>query len=174
MKLKMFEYLSNTNLVNLDKYQQGRCKDKKQAIWDISKLALLGSFGIWNSRKEPISGTILITWNEAIYCSNFSRLACKLPGGSSHWHGIRICGCLLMCLFAKFGIAMVWSSTETKEPKFKNWVYFEQIIVKSTQFEQNWVLFYWQWYTNGWVIGRKIGIEKVRFLRFGRHIHVWF
>ena len=96
------------------------------------------------------------------------------PGGSSHWHGIRICACLLRCLFAKFGIAMGGSSTETKEPKFKNWVYFEQIIVKSTQFEQNWVLFYWKWYTNGWVIGRKIGIEKVRFSRFGRHIHVRF
>ena len=47
------------------------------------------------------------------------------------------------------------SSTEMKEPKFENWVYFEQIIVKSTQFGQNWVLFYLKWYTNGWVIGRK-------------------
>ena len=29
-------------------------------------------------------------------------------------------------------------------------------------------------YTDGWVIGWKIGIEKVKFSRFGRHIHVRF
>ena len=38
----------------------------------------------------------------------------------------------------KFGKAISGFSSETKEPKFKNWVYFEQIIVKSTQFEQDW------------------------------------
>ena len=47
-------------------------------------------------------------------------------------------------------------------------------MVKSTQFEQNWVLFFREWYTDGWVIVRKIGIEKVKFLRPGRHIHVQF
>ena len=35
-------------------------------------------------------------------------------------------------------------------------------IVKSTQFGQNWVLFFRKWYTNGWKIGQKIGIEKVK------------
>ena len=29
-------------------------------------------------------------------------------------------------------------------------------------------------YTDEWVIERKIGIEKVKFMRFGRHIHVQF
>ena len=38
-----------------------------------------------------------------------------------------------------------------RSPKYINWVYFEQIMVKSTQFEQNWVLFFWEWYTDGWV-----------------------
>ena len=52
-------------------------------------------------------------------------------------------------LFTKFGIAISGFSSETEEPKFKNWVYLEQIIVKSTQFGQNWVLFYWKRYTNG-------------------------
>ena len=33
------------------------------------------------------------------------------------------------------------------------WVYLEQIIVKSTQFRQNLVLFLSKWYTAGWVIG---------------------
>ena len=70
------------------------------------------------------------------------------------------------CFFAKFGIAIGRFSSETKEPKFKNWVYFEQMIVQSTQFRQNWVLFYPIRYTDGWVIGRKIGIEKVKFSRF--------
>ena len=66
-------------------------------------------------------------------------------------------------LFAKFGIAIGGFSSETKKPRFKNWVYFEQIIVKSTQFGQNWVLFYRKRYNDEWVIGRKIGIEKVQF-----------
>ena len=52
-------------------------------------------------------------------------------------------------------------SSETKELKFKNLVYFMQII-----YGQNWVLFYRKWYTDGWVMRRKIGIEKVRFSRF--------
>ena len=43
-----------------------------------------------------------------------------LPGGGggvSHWHGIRICACLLGHFFAKFGIAIGGFSSETKEPK---------------------------------------------------------
>ena len=52
---------------------------------------------------------------------------------------------MFMCLpfevlFAKFGIAIDGFLLETNEPKFRNWVYFEQIIVKRTQFQQNWVL----------------------------------
>ena len=32
--------------------------------------------------------------------------------------------------------------------------------------------FYQKWYIDGWVIREKIGKEKVRFSKFGRHIHV--
>ena len=38
-------------------------------------------------------------------------------GGFSHWHGIRICACLLGRFFSKFGIAIGGFSSETKEPK---------------------------------------------------------
>ena len=55
-----------------------------------------------------------------------------------------------------------------------NCVYLEQIMVKSTQFDQNWVLFFQKWYTDGWVIVQKIGIEKVKLSRSGRHIHIQF
>ena len=41
-------------------------------------------------------------------------------------------------------------------------------------FGQNWVLFFQKWYTDGWEIGQKTAIEKVRFLRSDRHIHVWY
>ena len=45
-------------------------------------------------------------------------LAVLDPGGEfSHWHGIRICACLLGYFFAKFGIAIGGFSSETKEPK---------------------------------------------------------
>ena len=41
-----------------------------------------------------------------------------------------------------------------------NWVYFGQNIVKSTQFDQNWVFFFRKWYTGGQEIWQIIGIEK--------------
>ena len=47
-------------------------------------------------------------------------------------------------------------------------------MVKSTQFEQNWVLFIRKWYTDGWVTLQKIGMEKVKFSRSGGHIHIKF
>ena len=98
----------------------------------------------------------------------------KPGGGFSHWHGIRICACLLGHFFAKFGIAMGWFHQRRRSPNYINWVYFGQIIVKSTQFDPNWVLFFRKWYTDGWEIWQKIGIEIVRFSRSGRHIHVRF
>ena len=77
-------------------------------------------------------------------------------------------------LFYKIWYSDRWVSSQTKEPKFKNWVYFEQIIVKSMQFGQNLVLFCWKrvyWWVGNWA---KTGIEKVKFSSLGRHIHVWF
>ena len=50
-----------------------------------------------------------------------------------------------------------------RSPNYINWVYIEQIMAKSTQFEQSWVL-----------IVQKICMEKVKFSRFSRHIHVQF
>ena len=64
-------------------------------------------------------------------------------GGFSHWHGICICACFLRCFCAKFCIVIGVFSSETKWPKFKNLVYFEQIIVKSIRFGQNWGTFLW-------------------------------
>ena len=52
-------------------------------------------------------------------------------------------------------------SSEMKEPKLHIGVYLGQIIIKSTQFSQNWVLFFPKWYTDGWKIRQKVGIEKV-------------
>ena len=56
-----------------------------------------------------------------------------------------------------------------KEPKFKNWVYSEQITAKSTQ---NWVVFYHNILMDNW---QKIGtgIEKVKCSTFGRQIHIY-
>ena len=52
------------------------------------------------------------------YSGIVMRLRKSRPGGGfSHWHGIRICACLLGHLFAKFGIAIGGFSSETKEPK---------------------------------------------------------
>ena len=60
----------------------------------------------------------LITW---LFCTAWTTIAdldsSPRGGGFSHWHGIRICACLLGHLFAKFGIAIGGFSSETKEPK---------------------------------------------------------
>ena len=65
-------------------------------------------------------------------------------------------------------------SSETKEPKLYKLGVFGQIVVKCSQFCQNWVLFFQKWSTDEWEIGQKIGTEEVRFLRSGRHIHLRF
>ena len=98
-----------------------------------------------------------------------------MPGGwGSHIDMVYVYVPAFRGAFSRNLVYLSGVSSGMEEPKFKNWVYFEQIIVKSTQFGQNWVLFCRKWYTDGWVIGQKIGIEKVRFWKFGRHIHVWF
>ena len=45
-----------------------------------------------------------------------------------------------------------------------NWMYFKQIIVKNTQFGQNWMVGAGNW--------KQFGIEKIKFSRSGRHIHI--
>ena len=50
-----------------------------------------------------------------------------------------------------------------------NWVYFEQIMVKSTQLEQNWVLFFRKWYTNGWMIVQKKLYREGQIFK----VHLW-
>ena len=64
--------------------------------------------------------------------------------------------CLFVCLFV---FREIWYndggvSTEMKEPKFKTFVSFDQIIVKNTQFGQSCVLFYRKRY--GQVIRQKL------------------
>ena len=140
------------------------------------------AFSKWNFPSAWISRG-KNKWNSQLNCifCVFEAWTCSMErvqylgvGGFSHWLGIRICSCLLGRFFAKFAIAIGGFSSETKEPKLKNWGFFEQIIVKSIQFGQNWVLFYRKRYTDGWVIGQNIGIAKVKFWRFVRHIHVRF
>ena len=75
---------------------------------------------------------------------------------------------------AKFDVAIGGFYHRRMSPNYINWVYFGQIIVKSTQFGPNWVFFFRKWYTDGWKIRQKISVPKVRFSRSGRHMHVRF
>ena len=59
---------------------------------------------------------ILRNW-KGCYASLYKEMHMSTRGGFSHWHGIRICACLLGQLFAKFGIAIGGFSSEKKEPK---------------------------------------------------------
>ena len=45
-------------------------------------------------------------------------------GGFSHWHGIRICACLLGCYFAKIDIVTVGFHQRWRSPNFINWGVF--------------------------------------------------
>ena len=59
-----------------------------------------------------------------------------------------------------------------KEPKLHKLGVFGANHCKKHPILSNWVLFFRKWYTAGWEIRQKIGIEIVRFSRCGRHIHV--
>ena len=72
--------------------------------------------------------------------------------GGSHMVHARICAYLLKRFYQNW-YSDGWVFIRDKGAQIKNWVYFEQIIAKNTQFEQNWVLFYQKWYTDVWVIG---------------------
>ena len=62
-------------------------------------------------------------------------------------------------------ISQIWYSNRwvfTRDeggPNYINWVYFEQIVVN-----KKWMFFFRKWYTDGWVIMQKIGIEEVKYV----------
>ena len=56
----------------------------------------------------------------------------------------------------KIGIAMGGGFHQRRRsPNYINWVYFGPNIVKSSQFGQNWVLFFLKWCIDGWEIRQK-------------------
>ena len=81
----------------------------------------------------------------------------------SHCHGIRICACLLGRFFAKkepklHKLGVIWANYCKKHP----------ICSKLGAFLSKMIY----WWVENWL--KQIGIEKVRFSRFVRHIHVRF
>ena len=58
-----------------------------------------------------------------------------------------------------------WVSIRGERAQILKLCVFRAIIVQSTQFVQNWVLFNRKRYTDGWLIGRKSGKEKVKVLK---------
>ena len=66
-----------------------------------------------------------------------------------------------MCLTFGMLFREIWYSDwgfhqRRRSPNYISWVYFGQIIVKSTLFGQNWVLFFRKWYTMGGKCGKKL------------------
>ena len=88
---------------------------KRQKAW---KLAAIGFTRreIWVDFQDFWSNFLKIMCSE--FGKNSVLAICRARGGGfSHWHGIRICACLLGHFFTKFGIAIGGFSSETKEPK---------------------------------------------------------
>ena len=162
--------------------------DVAQWTCTVSNLGFIYIYAIYSTSQDRISSLFLGTKNHHFHTKKrllkyellvkteacFARSNC--PGGFSHWQSIRICACLLGCCFTKFGTAIGGFHRRRRSPNYINWVYFGQIIVKSIQFGQNWVLFFGKWYspTDGWEIRQKIDIQKFRFSKSCGHIQVWF
>ena len=143
--------------------------------WAGKVYYLLG--GVNHAQHRTISHSelgIVVKVKEALLPKLYVDVCLPDPGGFSHWHGIRICACLLGHFFAKFGIAIGGFSSKTKEPKlhklgvfWANYCKKHPIWSKLGAFLSKMV--YW-WVENL----AKIGIEIVRFSRSSRHIHVRF
>ena len=103
----------------------------------LVKFAATWALNFWQPCQIPLL-TLLLVSREGLTC---------------------ICACLLGRFFAKFGIAIKGFHQKTREGAQIdiNRVYFGQIIVKSTQFGQNWVLFF----KNGILMGGKLGKKLV-------------
>ena len=69
-------------------------------------------------------------------------------------------------LFTNFGISGARRSGgfhyRRRRKLYINWLYFEQIMVRNTRFEQNRVFFVWNWYIGGELMATKIGVAKVK------------
>ena len=85
-------------------------------------------------------------------------LDCKENGGFSHWHGIRICACLLGHFFAKSGIAIGGGfSSETKEPKLhKLGVFWANYCKKHPIWSKLGALSFENGILMGWEFGKKL------------------
>ena len=86
------------------------------------------------------------------------------PGGgvlTLTWYTYK-CACLLGHFFAKFGIAIGGFSSETKEPKLHKLGVFWANYCKKHPIWSKLGAFFRKWYTDGWEIWQKIGIEIVR------------
>ena len=75
-----------------------------------------------------------------------------------------------ICLSPGMFISDLWGHQRRKSPNYINWLYFQQIIIKNTQFGENCVLFHQKEYTDFFF--QKIGMKKVKFSLSGRQIHV--
>ena len=142
------------------------------------------ALGFWLGLK-PLPTTLWLhpSPEPHTFLSKNKSVSCYLPRkqfGSNPGGGVlTLTWYTYMCLpfgalFREICIAIGGFHQRRRSPNYINWVYFGQIIVKSTQFDPNWMLFFRKWYTDGWEIWQKIGIEIVRFSRSGRHIHVRF
>ena len=77
---------------------------------------------------------------------HFDMLSVYAPAfwGGGHFDMVTVFVPDFWMLFCKIWNSNLWVSSEVKKPKLYilDRVYFEQIMVKNTLFEQNWMLFF--------------------------------
>ena len=120
----------------------------------LTKLTWITSL-LWGLECMLGKKSLFFDWKSG--CLEVTRcLVVPCWGGVWHWHGIHLYAYLLSYFITKFSIGRIL---------IRNWVYFEQIIVKKACS--------WKLYTDGWMIGWKL-VEKVQFSKCSRHIHIRF
>ena len=138
-------------------------------VWHILGIQISLSFSqLFSSAPQRCSH-----WQVSFSCHHLSK-------HSAFWHTVLLqCTCKIsgffpggvltltwytyMCLPFGAPFREIWYSDQggfhqkRRSPNYINWVYFGQIIVKSTQFDPNWVLFS----ENGILMGGKFGKKLV-------------
>ena len=89
-----------------------------------------GKVNYYEITQYPLESRFLYLWLAALGQIIACSLLTYINFGGYIDKVYIIYACLLGCFFEKFGTAIDGFSSETKEPNYINWVYFEQIIVK--------------------------------------------
>ena len=138
---------SNDNRWPFWKINETTCENNSKVIFWYLQFLVFVRRPLWG-RPPPNRAIKIWAVYEKLDLSSFIDICAEVEAWRvvSHWHIIH--ACLLGCYFMIFWL---WGFHHKERcPIYMNWVYFQQIMVISTQFEQNLMFFVRNWNTDGW------------------------